>query len=294
MLKELKVKCNCNSLMEFDYYANKFICPNCGKRLTLNEIKDRGVIESDSKVINKIDVKYQKDYFLEEIKKKLKKCILVPKEFKKLKKLQENDINNVEVYVIRYNGIIVLDNNIYEIKDLVFDNSNLDSNIINLLYPIDFNNKYEVINKNLDNFNEIEESIHKEVEKIVEGPDNKIIYLKEEYDIYLECIYDYQINYNNKNYHIAMNTYNSKTYIEVPISKYKFLVITSFFLIIDILYFIFIRLMDSDKEFSTLITIIMFIIELLVLIILYNSSRVTYQEEKSKNKAIISKKSINK
>ena len=51
--------------------------------------------------------------------------------------------------------------------------------------------------------------------------------------------------------------------------------------------------MNSDKEFSTLITIIMFIIELLVLILLYNSSRVTYQEEKSKNKTVIKSKSLN-
>ena len=293
MIKELKVKCDCSSLMEFDNYANKFICPKCGKRLSLNEINGREVIESDSIKINKLDIKVQKDYFLKEIRKELKKVLIVPKEFKKIKKLEEKDINNIEVYVVRYNGVFVLDNTIYEINDLILDNNNLDSNIINLLYPIDFNNKYEIINKDLDNFNEIEESIHEEIKKIIDNSSKKIIYLKEEYDIYLSTIYDYQINYNEKNYHIAMNTYNLKTYIEVPISKFKFLIITSFFLIIDISFFIFIRLMNSDKEFSTLITIIMFIIELLVLILLYNSSRVTYQEEKSKNKTVIKSKSLN-
>ena len=278
MNKELKIKCDCNSLMEFDYYANKFICPKCRKRLSLNEIKGREVISEQPLKISKVSINYQKDYFIKKIKKQLKKLLLIPKEFSKLKDVDEKDINSLEAYIVRYNATIALvDDGIYEIKDIILDNYlNLDSNIINLLYPLDFNCKYETIDS--------------EVKEIMNNPINSIIYLKEEYEVFLCTIYDCQIKYNNKNYHIAMNSYNSKNCMEIPISKNKFLLITSLFLIVDIIYFIFSRVTNADKDFTTFITNIMFIMEFPILIILYISSKFNYHEEEAKNKIIVNKK----
>ena len=61
MIKELKVKCECNSLMEYDSYANRFICPKCGKRYALNEINGKEVFVSNSSKAYKMNEAYNKE-----------------------------------------------------------------------------------------------------------------------------------------------------------------------------------------------------------------------------------------
>ena len=90
MIKELKIKCDCNSLAEYDNYANRFICPKCGKRYNLNEINKKEVIVSNNTKTYKMNEVYNQEDFLNKIKNKLKKTILIPKEFRKLNNLNIN------------------------------------------------------------------------------------------------------------------------------------------------------------------------------------------------------------
>ncbi len=288
MINELKIKCDCNSLMEYDSYANKFICPKCHKRYTIKEIDGKEVIVTNSRKAYKMNQVYNKEDFLKKIKTKVKKTILVPKEFSKLDNL---NINELEIYLVSYNAKFIIDNTIYELNNLIIDDYlDLDSNIINLLYPIDYNGNFQEIDYNIDNFNELEKISHEYLKDLVNN--TNILYLKEEYKVFIYTIYDLEIIYKNNKYHLAMNSYNSKMYMEIPIAKYKFILITLFFLIIDILFFIFIRKEEIYYTFSLILTLIMFLIELISLISLYNLSRVKYQELSSKNKVIINKKNI--
>ena len=64
MIKELKVKCDCNSLMEYDSYANRFICPKCRRRYTIKEIDGKEVVVSNSSKAYKMNEVYNKEDFL--------------------------------------------------------------------------------------------------------------------------------------------------------------------------------------------------------------------------------------
>lgn len=316
MERNIGIKCRlCNKTMKFDYYANKFIC-KCNNKYSLNEVSknDMFYIENDFKNIlgskKILNINYQKEEFIKEIKEKLKHKSVIPDSFLKLNKINKDDIKTIYVPLLLCNfkcAILLKDekeNYLYEIKNMIFDEyTNFDNEVLNSLYPIDLYddsleqgmiNNYEIKELKVD-FLDIEKSIQEEAkEKIKENLKLDIniseildiIILQEDINCIYLPIYDFNIVYKNKNYHLAMNANTGKVSIKVPVFKTKLVVISIFFIIIDIIFFYLSNLIKLEEKACLVISFLIFIIELLTIICLYfkNDNNLNFN---NKNKYLI-------
>ena len=319
MERNIGIKCKlCNQIMKFDYYINKFTC-KCNNKYSLNEVSknDMFYIENDFKNIldSKIvlNINYQKEDFIKDLKRKIKHKLLIPDSFLKLKKLKKEDIKTIYIPLLlcSFKCAITLENEkenyLYEIKNMIFDEyTNFDKKVLNSLYPVNLyenNEEQGIVNNSLIkefkiDFPDMNKLIHERVksnlkEELKFTIDKKeildIIILQEEINCIYLPIYDFDINYKNKDYHQVMNTNTGKVGVKVPISKIKLIFITIFFLISDAFFFYLSNLIRVEEIACFVISFLIFIIELLSIICLYFLTCGIINKSDNKNKYLIKK-----
>lgn len=292
MERELCIKCsNCQGLMKYDYYANKFKCKGCKNIIHLKEIDKNDIVIVNNKENNlvfdkSLSINFSEKSFLDEVKNALKYKVLVPDSFLKLKKLDESDINLIYIPLIKYSCKCIISFNdeeeisLYEINNMIFDEyANFDLDTLKSLYPVDLDSKLEEVKEdcfidknNIDDI--ILLSIQDKVKKYLDSDINSnkdfdILFLNEKIECILLPIYDYKINYNNKDYHFTMNANTNKFVSFYPIDNKKIILILTFFLIIDIIFFYLSSLARMIEVFCLLISILIFVIQILIILCIF-------------------------
>ncbi|MBQ8472982.1 MAG: hypothetical protein IJ501_05715 [Bacilli bacterium] len=300
MERRLCIKCNeCQKLMDFDYYANKFIC-KCNNKYGLEDLADKNkiIIINDNqptfKIDKKLNINFSKDFFVSELKHQFKYKPLAPDCFLSLKKQKNLNVKLNYIPLILYEtkcAIFFNDKDekisLYKISNMIFDEyTNFDNEVLSSLYPIDLHEKTEeqglITDSLVEEFNmkfdDIINSIQIKVkEKLnynvkLDTNSNKnfdMIFLNETYQCILLPIYDCNMNYKNKVYHLSMNANTGKVSVKFPIDNIKLFIITILFLVIDIVFFYLSHLLGVIEEFCIGISIGIFIIQLLLIWCMY-------------------------
>ena len=301
MQKEICLKClNCHKIMRFDFYAKKFICYKCNIRKSLKEIDKYDIVileDSDFESLIKspkvLSINFSKEDFLKEIKRNLNFKVLIPHNFSKVLKYKQEDINLIYIPLILYNCKCFINDNYYEIKDMLFDEFNdFDKSILNTIYPLDidessFDLKNHVKTKLNTNYKDMMNYIHDKAREGIESINNfndDVIFINEKIECILLPIYDCKLNYKNKEYHLLMNANTSKVSIKVPLEKEKLIIVVSILLFLDLSMFIIEHIIQITEEFYIGIGIFLFIIQILLIIIIYLSSKTFDNTEINKNK----------
>ena len=316
MERNLCIKCNkCSSIMKFNITSKAFLCSNCNNINKIEDISnDNIIINNDNnldesfKNIKCFPSNYSKTDFINNIQQDIKFKTLIPKEFKKLKKLNESDINKLYLPFEVYNGIVALlfENSItfYDIKDMIIDEFiDVNYNIVDMMYPLDLDSKTEIYENNCDNIlsNIHSKDLIKNIEDVVkknlilednlelENDDINIVFIKEKIDIILLPIYDYIIRFDNKEYHLSMNANTGKCLIKIPTKNTKIITIIISFLLIDIIFFFLSQLVRMIDEFVIGMSIVLLVIQFLIIWCLYLLSKNTKYNYSAKNKSKIKK-----
>ena len=299
MQRKLYIKCDkCSKTLKFDNYAKRFICYDCNNRIPLSEVNEKNSFIEENisfdetlKHAKMLPIVFTKEDFLTMLKHKLKNKVFAPDSFLKIKKYIAQNVNVINLPLILYECECACyneeeqDYKIYRIENMIYDEYlKFNREVLNSLYPIDVNMvSNEVLEDN--NFNidyqDVLTSIH---EKVQNDFDKKeVIFLEEKIECIVLPIYDCNVKYKNKEYHLSMNSTTGKISLKVPVDNTKMVVILAVFLIVDIFLFIISSMLDLMEQFTFTMAILLFVMELFGLICMYIFTKI-YESDDNKNK----------
>ena len=299
MQRKLYVRCDkCSKTLKFDNYAKRFICYDCNNRIPLSEItKENSFIEEDmsfdetlkkAKMLPRV---FTKEDFLTMLKHKLKNKAFAPDSFLKIKKYIAQNVNVINLPLILYECECACydgeeqDYKIYKIENMIYDEYlKFNKEVLNSLYPIDVKMVSDEVLEN-NNFNidyqDVLTSVHEKVQNDFAKKD--VIFLEEKIECIVLPIYDCNLKYKNKEYHLAMNSTTGKISLKVPVDNIKIVVVLLLYLIVDISLFIISSMLHLTEQFTFIMAILLFVMELFGLICMYISTKI-YESDDNKNK----------